>query len=124
MANHNKAVDLVYLYSQKAFDKVPHERLRAKVNAQGIKGDAARWIRNWLARRRQRVCINQAHSDWTPVMSGVPQGCVLGTMLCLIYINDLDKNIISKISKFADDTNWMISVTNIEASALLKIALC
>ena len=113
MTDHNKAVDLVYLYFQKAFDKVPHERLRAKVNAQGIKGDAARLIRNWLARRRQRVCINQAHSDWTPVMSGVPQVCVLGTML-FIYINDLDNNIISKISKLADDTNWMISVTNIE----------
>ena len=44
--NKAKAVDLVYLDFQKAFDKVPHERLMAKVNAHGIRGDAARWIRN------------------------------------------------------------------------------
>ena len=45
-SDNNKAVDLVYLDFQKAFDKVPHERLMAKVNAHGIQGDAARWIRN------------------------------------------------------------------------------
>ena len=57
--DNNKGVDLVYLYFQKAFDKVPHERLMAKVNAQGIQCDAARWIRNWLAGRCQRVCITK-----------------------------------------------------------------
>ena len=50
---NNKAVDLVYLDFQKAFDNVPHERLMVKVNAHGIQGDAVRWIRNWLAGRRQ-----------------------------------------------------------------------
>ena len=58
--DNNKAVDLVYLDFQKAFDKVPHERLMGKVTAYGIQGNAARWIRNWLAGRRQRVCINQS----------------------------------------------------------------
>ena len=47
--DNNKAVDYVYLDFQKAFDKVPHEGLMLKVNAHGIQGDAARWIRNWLA---------------------------------------------------------------------------
>ena len=60
--DNNKAVDLVYLYIQKAFDKVPHERLIVNVNAHGIQGDVARWIRNWLAGRRQRVCINQSYT--------------------------------------------------------------
>ena len=50
--DNNKAVELVYLDFQKAFDKVPRERL-IRVNAHGIQGDAARWIRNWLAGRRQ-----------------------------------------------------------------------
>ena len=45
--DNNEAVDLVYLDFLKTFDKVPHERLMLKVNAYGIQGDAARWIRNW-----------------------------------------------------------------------------
>ena len=102
--DNNKTVDLVYLDFQKAFDKAPHERLIVKVNAHGIQGDAAKWIRNWLAGRRQRVCINQSYSNWAPVTSGVPQGSVLSPLLFLIYINDLDSNIVSKMSKFADET--------------------
>ena len=56
--------------------------------------------------RRQRVCINQTHSDWTPVTSGVPQFSVLGPLLYLIFVNDLDNNIISKISKFTDNNKF------------------
>ena len=84
--DNNKAVDLVYLDIQNAFDKVPHERLMLKVNAHGAQSDAARWIRNWLAGRRQRVCINQSYSNWAPVTSGVPQGSILDPLLFLIYI--------------------------------------
>ena len=76
-----------------------------KVNAHGIQGDAARWIRSWLAGRRQRVCINQSYSNWAPVTSDVPQGSVLGPLLFRIHINDLDINIVSKMSKFVDNTN-------------------
>ena len=82
---NNKAVDFVFLDFQKAFDKVPHDRLMVKVNAHGIHGDAARWIRNWLAGRHQWVCINQSYSNWAPVRSFVPQGSVLGLLLFLIY---------------------------------------
>ena len=98
--SNNKAVNLFYLDFQKAFDKVPHERLMLYVNAHGIQSDAARWIRNWLAGHGQRVCINQSYSNWAPVTSGVPQGSVLSTLLFIIYINDLNINIVSKMSKF------------------------
>ena len=97
---------------KKAFDKVPHGRLTIKVNAHCIQGDAARWIRNWLADHSQWVCINQTYSNWEPVTSGVPQGSVLGQLLFLIYINDLDINIVSKFSKFADDTKLCHSARN------------
>ena len=100
----NKVVDLVYLDFQKAFNKVSHERQMLKVNTHDIQGDAARWIRNWLAGRHQRVRINQSYSNLAPVTYGVPQGSVLGPLLFLININDLDTNIVSKISKFTCDT--------------------
>ena len=58
--NNNKAVDLVCLVFQDAYDKVPHERLMAKVNVNGIQGDAARW----LVGRRHRVCISRSYSNW------------------------------------------------------------
>ena len=60
--DNNKAVDLVYMEFEKAFDKVRQERVMVRVNAHCIQGDAARWIRNWLAGRRQQVCINQSYT--------------------------------------------------------------
>ena len=73
----------------------------------------ARWIQTpWLAGHRQRVCINQSYSNWEPVSSGVPQGSLIGPLLFLININDLDINIVSKMSKFADDTKLCHSAGN------------
>ncbi|KAF2348108.1 Reverse transcriptase domain [Trinorchestia longiramus] len=76
----------------------------AKVEAHGIRGNYSRWIRNWLTGRTQHVVIHDETSDPALVTSGVPQGSVLGPLLFIIYINDLDVGIISKINKFADDT--------------------
>ena len=97
-------LDIIYLDFAKAFDKVPHKRLIKKLEAHGIAGNVSRWIKNWLTDRRQRVNINGKTSNWANVLSGVPQGSVLGPLLFLIYINDIDDGIISKIWKFADDT--------------------
>lgn len=97
-------IDVIYLDFAKAFDKVPHHRLLQKVKAHGINSKIWNWIRAWLTNRNQRVCIKGKSSTWAEVLSGVPQGSVLGPVLFLIYINDLEEGIENWILKFADDS--------------------
>ena len=101
-SKHN--VDVVYLDLAKAFDKLPHRRLMSKLNAHGIDGLLGDWIKSWLTDRWQRVCLEGFYSSWLRVWSGVPQGSVLGPVLFLIFINDLDTVVSSNVLKFADDT--------------------
>jgi len=92
-------VDVIFLDLAKAFNKVRHtRRLMNKVRAHGIQGLIDNWIENWLKR-----CIRGARSAWIEVISGVPQGSVLGPILFLIFVNDLDCGVINWLLKFADD---------------------
>ena len=105
-------MDVVYLDFQKAFDKVLHQRFLLKLKAQGIGNDVINWIEKWLTHRKQRVIVDGEISNWKSVLSGVPQGSELGPILFLIYINDLEDDISSKVVKFADDTKVFRKVTN------------
>lgn len=97
------SVDIFYIDFQKAFDKVPHEALIFKLEKLGIRGKTLLWISNWLTGRKQRVQVKGNYSQWAEVMSGVPQGSVLGPILFIIFINDISQDIRNKISIFADD---------------------
>ena len=71
-------IDIIYLDFQKAFNKVPHQRLLLKLKAHGIGDGMIDWIKQWLTHRRQHVVVDEEVSNWKSVMSWVPQGSVLG----------------------------------------------
>ena len=92
-----------YLDFQKAFDPVPHQCLIRKLAAYGVTGKILRWIETFLNDRKQRVCIEGSLSNWEDVLSGIPQGSVLGPTLFVDLINDIPDTITSLSKIFGDD---------------------
>ena len=103
LVDDGSPVDVIYLDFQKAFDKVPHQRLILKLNSHGMGNSIINWIEQLLTDRKQRVVVDGEVSRWKSVLSWVPQGSVLGPILFLVYINGLEEGVTGKIFKFADD---------------------
>ena len=97
-----------------------------KLKAHGVDGNLLAWIGDWLKDRKQKVVLNGCSSSWIHVLSGVPQGSILGPILFTIFINDLDEEVVEKVKvllKFADDTKIGNIVDNDESWKSLQDAL-
>ena len=101
-----KQLDVIILDYSKAFDTVPHRRLLGKLHYYGIKGNLLRWIEEFLVGRTQSVLVDCTKSQEEAMLSGVPQGTVLGPLMFLLYINDMPFQVQRDIRcrLFADDS--------------------
>jgi hypothetical protein len=96
----------------KAFNLVQHAELIAKLEGYGFKGKLLQWLTAFLQKRKQRVVLDGQESSWKDVLSGVPQGSVLGPLLFLIFINDLPNGLTVMCKLFADDSKLMHVIRN------------
>ena len=105
MNSHNN-IDVIYLDFARAFDSVVHSKLLAKLSCYGIDPVLLSWICSFLSNRSQYVKVDKSYSSIQPVISGVPQGSVLGPILFVLYVNDISTLAPAgvTIKLFADDT--------------------
>ena len=117
-------LDVIYLDFAKAFDKVDHGILLHKARQLGVSGRIGVWLHNFLSNRTQFVAVNGVTSSVSHVLSGVPQGSVLGPLLFLIHIHDINKNVKhSHVASFADDTRMLKETPNINETQVLQMEL-
>ena len=103
--DRRKVTDLLILDFSKAFDTVPHRWLHHKIQHYGVTGRTNRWISSWLCQRQQRVVLDGSALSDSQVLSGVPQGTVLGPLMFFLYVNDIGAKVSPQttIKLFADD---------------------
>ena len=113
-------VDLIILDFQKAFDKLPHRHRLHKHHESGIQGQLHEWLTCYLTERTQRVIVDGCESTEARVISGVPQGTVLGPLMFLTYINDITCGINGQMRLFADDALLYYPVRTIADGASMQ----
>ena len=107
---NNKGQTYIFFDFSKAFDKLSHKFLLSKLHYYGIGNHTLSWIGAFLSNSTQTTVVNGVHFSYVEVASGVPQGFVLGPMLFLLYIIDINNAIISQIKHFADDSVLYINI--------------
>ena len=121
---HDKVgVDVVYFDFAKAFDTVSHDLILNKLkNQYNIDGNLLKFFVNYLQERKQRVILDNCSSDSTDVLSGVPQGSILGPLLFLLFINDIYIGINEDtiIGLYADDTKMWRTINSEHGCVLLQ----
>jgi hypothetical protein len=106
------SIDAIYLDFAKAFDSVPHRKLLDKLECYRIKDMPLKWLTDFLSNRKQRVSVSGEKSEWRNVISGIPQGSVLGPVLFVYFINDMPEAVQGYLRMFADDTKIFSQVNS------------
>jgi len=106
-----------------AFDSVPHRKLLEKLNLNGFSGKLLAWLESILTGRAMRVGVRGSISKWLKVLSGVPQGSILGPLLFLLFVNEFPNWTMNEMKMFADDKKLWTKVTSAEDSISLHMDL-
>ena len=99
---------------------MPHQLLKSKLHGYGVNKNILNWVDSFLSNRQQCVVVNGTTSSKEAVRSGVPQGTVLGPILFLIHINDINENVSSEARLFADDCVCYREIEDVEDCKILQ----
>ena len=111
--DNSRPVAVLYTDISKAYDTISHSKLLKKLENFGVTGFLLSWIKAFLSDRSQSVKINKTISDPTPVLSGIPQGSVLGPLLFLLYVNDFPSVLKhAKVVMYVDDFKLYMTIRN------------
>ena len=107
-----------------AFVTIPHDDLICKLRRFGLEGNSLAWLTSYLTNRTQAVCVGDEVSTPMPVLSGVPQGSILGSVLFTLYISDLPSCIHFNFMMYVDDTViYLLSTSTLDIELKLNLDL-